>query len=52
MAQLFAFEQLIINTEEQQEEEELRVHELEQQNIREEIMKLTNTNPSTSSYIL
>ena len=52
MSCLFAFEQLIINTEECQEEEELMAQELEQQQIREEIMKITKTNPSTSSYIL
>ena len=53
MCLLFSFEQLIINTEEAQEEEELRAQEEEQQKIREEIIKITGAkNPSTSSYIL
>ena len=53
MGLLFSFEQLIINTEEAQEEEELRAQEEEQYKIREEIMRITGTqNPSTSSYIL
>ena len=60
MAQLFAFEQLIINTEEAQEEEEMRQQEeellslqnLDEQGMKEQIMKLTNVSSSTSSYIL
>ena len=53
MCLLFSFEQLIINTEEAQEEEELRAQEEEQYKIREEIMKITGSkNESTSSYIL
>ena len=53
MSLLFSFEQLIINTEEAQEEEELRAQEEEQQKIRQEIMRITGSqNPSTSAFIL
>jgi hypothetical protein len=59
MALLFSFEQLIINTEEAQEEEEIRQQEemmalqdLDENSVKEQIMKLTNVSSSTSQYIL
>jgi hypothetical protein len=59
MAKLFAYEQLIINTEEAQEQEEMRnreellaMQDLDEDGMKEQIMKMTNVSSSTSSYIL
>ena len=66
MAKLYAFEQLIINTEEVMEQEFMEKQQMEQEQANEEaevdevteddikakIMKLTNVSSSTSEYIL
>ena len=54
MAVLFAFEQMIINTEEAQEDEiEYKEESADEEDLmKDQIMKLTNVSSSTSAYIL